>query len=282
VKAFGVKLLIKEEKIAISEDSNFNLVTQTRRKHQAGNQFNLLRMPERHILHLTLAAKDQHTFDLQFPSVSWFSHYFYHLFSDEPSEVEEFDKNSADFDQFHLYVKERHKDPLWEQRTLDQPEGASGPYPFLDLLFTAEFQLNPESDHLQKLVLNQWLLDIIADLGGFCLSVYLFWGLFCGTVPVALMYAAIAEDTYRVKFNKYLKKEGFTEQDAANADYAQRRNAAALCSCWKRKKTDDDEEESKKEDSFTDNEDIVTRHNNKKNKGERDETMAKKIADLEE
>ena len=42
-------------------------------------------------------------------------------------------------------------------------------------------------------------------------------------VPIALMYASIAEDTFRVKFNKYLFKAQLTPEEQAELERRKRR-----------------------------------------------------------
>lgn len=105
----------------------------------------------------------------------------------------------------------------WTTSKLESPDQENSPLNFKHALYSVEFTLNPISVTYQRHHVNHWVLDTLSDLGGFMLFSYLFFSLFCQQIPYRLYYARVLQDTYRVKFNKYLKGIKIKRQDRNRA-----------------------------------------------------------------
>lgn len=114
------------------------------------------------------------------------------------------------------------------------------------------FVLHPETKFYRKVILNQWMLDLFSCLGGYFVFVHFMFKLCCLHVPSALMYANLAEETLRVKFNKFLFKVNLSKQENDRLRNHHRRKMKGrkrCCWCCIIKKSDLKDEEST-EDSF--------------------------------
>ena len=89
--------------------------------------------------------------------------------------------------------------------------------PFRDLFYTIEFNVNPLSSVYKKQLIQTWILDVLALLGGYVVFCYLFFALFCQTIPRKLYLAEVMASTYRVKFNKFLKGIKLRKKDTCSS-----------------------------------------------------------------
>jgi hypothetical protein len=70
----------------------------------------------------------------------------------------------------------------WPSFTLTNPDLRNSPVPFSDTLIHCQFFLNPISTVWEKQTFSLWILDQLADIGGFIIFAFLFFGYPCWKV----------------------------------------------------------------------------------------------------
>ena len=130
-------------------------------------------------------------FNNYWPATSW-------IFA--PKMTESFDETNSTILQYDSVAQVE----LWPTNNLTLPN-EDMTVPFKDLFYTIEFNINPLSSVFKKQLIQTWILDVLALLGGYLVFCYLLFSLFCQTIPRKLYLAEIMASTYRVKFNKFLK-----------------------------------------------------------------------------